>query len=154
MKEDIRLQISALYEFALNNPRNEYQVIDMFMIDTALSQKILEKTGIDVDGFWVSIDNYSIVHTLFRHGNPAKEALHGQVAVTKADFLAIPDIILSMDNIVLDVKKQGKSMIKETLIFTKETDNCHYVLKEIRRVTKKGKINRLILQTMYIRRKT
>ena len=45
-------------------------------------------------------------------------------------------------------------MIKETLIFTKETQHCYFVLKEIRRVTKKGKTNRLILQTMYIRKKT
>jgi len=52
----------------------------------------------------------------------------------------------------LDSYKKG--MIKETLIFTKETQHCYFVLKEIRRVTKKGKTNRLILQTMYIRKKT
>jgi len=55
----------------------------MFHIGAELAQKILEETGIDVKGFVVSIDNYSILHTLLRHGNPAKEAVHAQIAVTK-----------------------------------------------------------------------
>jgi hypothetical protein len=154
INEDLQIQIEALYEFALNNSHNEYQVVDMFIIEPALAQRILEETGVDVAGFVVSIDNYSILHTLLRHGNPVKEALHGQIAVTKADFMQIPDILSSPDKIMFDVKKQGKEMVKETLVFTKEVEHCYFVLKEIRRVIKKGKINRLILQTMYIRKKT
>jgi hypothetical protein len=43
---------------------------------------------------------------------------------------------------------------KEVLIFEKELDGCCFVLKELRRVTKKGKQNRLMLQTFYIKKKT
>ena len=101
----------------------------------------------------VSVDNYSIFHTLARHGNPAKEAQHGQIAVTKADFTRLPQILVDPDSIRLDTRTLGKGVLKETLVFTKELEHGYFVMKEIRRVTKKGKSNRLILQTMYIRRK-
>lgn len=152
--KDIRQEVEALYDFAINNPLNEYQIVDLFQIETELAQHIRELTGVETEGFMVSIDNYSILHTLLRHGNPAKEAKHGQIAVAKEDFVRLPEILSSPDIIRLEFKEKGKSVVKETLIFTKELEHCYFVLKEIRRVTKKGKINRLILQTMYIRRKT
>ncbi len=149
----IQSQIEALYEFALNNPENIYQVVDLLQVGEALAEKIYEETGIDVLDFLVSIDNYSIIHTLLRHGNPAQEAKQGQIAVTKADFTKLLEIVTMPDSVRLDAKVYGNGVVKETLIFTKEFEHFYVVAKEIRRVLKKGKPNRLILQTMYIRKK-
>lgn len=151
---DISLQIEALYHFALNNPRNEYRVVDTIMIEAPLSEHIFRETGVDLHGFWIAIDNYSIVHTLLRHGNPAKESKHGQIAVAKSDFVRLPEILTAPDSIRLDSRILGNGVVKETLIFTKSYENYYVVAKEIRRVSKKGKVNRLILQTMFIRKRT
>ena len=150
--ENIQQQIEALYDFTLDNPQNEYQVVDMFQVETELARQIFEATGIDTEGFMVSIDNYGIQHTLQRHGNPVKEAKHGQIAVTKSDFAKLPKILSSPDSIRLDSRTRREGVTKETLIFTKEMEQCYFVIKEIRRVVKKGKTSRLILQTMYIYR--
>lgn len=81
--------IDELYEFTLTDLNNTYQIIDLWKIDAVLSQKIISETGINVEGFSIAIDNYSITHTLLKHGNPIKEALRGQIAVTKLDFIKI-----------------------------------------------------------------
>ncbi len=150
---DIKSQIEALYDFALDNPQNEYKIIDIFRIEADFALKIQAATGIEVNGFIVSIDNYSIIHTLLRHGNPAKEAKHGQIAITKSDFIRLVDLLNAPDTIRLDIKTYKNGVVKETLIFSKEYEHYYVVAKEIRRVSKKGKTNRLILQTMYIRKK-
>lgn len=80
---EIHQQIEALYDFTLDNPTNEYKVVDIMPIETPLSEYIFRETGVDLRGFWFSIDNYNIVHTLLRHGNPVKESKHGQIAVQK-----------------------------------------------------------------------
>lgn len=149
---DIRQQIEALFDFALNNPLNEYRVVDIMPIEPLLWESILHKTGVDLRDFWFSIDNYSIVHTLLRHGNPAKESKHGQIAVTKDDFTLLPEILTSPDSIRLDIRTYGNSIKKESLIFYKSYEHHYVVAKEIRRVFKKGKVSRLILQTMFIRK--
>ena len=151
--KDTLSQIEKLYEFALNNPRNEYQIVDIFQVEAELSLRIQKATGIIVEGFFVSIDNYSITHTLLRHGNPVKEAKHGQIAITKSDFLKLIDLLNNPDTIRLDIKTHRNSVVKETLIFSKEYEHCYVVAKEVRRVSKKGKVNRLVLQTMYVRKK-
>ena len=149
---EIREQIEALYDFALDNPANEYRVVDIMPIEKSLSEHIFLETGVDLRDFRFSIDNYSIVHTLLRHGNPAKESKHGQIAVVKADFTRLPEILTSPDSIRLDFRTYGNSIIKESLIFYKSYEHHYVVAKEIRRVLKKGKVNRLILQTMFIRK--
>lgn len=151
--EDKISQIEALYEFALNNPLNEHRIVDIFQIKSDLSFKIQRETGINIEGFFVSIDNYSITHTLLRYGNPIKEAKHGQIAITKSDFIKLIDILKSPDTIRLDTKIYRNGVLKETLIFSKEFEHYYVIAKEIRRVSKIGKANRLVLQTMYIRKK-
>ncbi len=146
--------IEELYEFTLTNLNNTYKIIDLWEIDAALSQRIISETGTEVEGFSIAIDSYSISHTLLKHGNPLKEALRGQIAVTKSDFVKIIEVIREADSIRLDTKTFKNDVKKETLVFTKEFEDRYVVAKEIRRVTKKGKKNRLVLQTLYILKKT
>ena len=145
----IEEQIAELYDLSLNNPDNIHYVLDLYRIDENLGTIILTATGVDVTHFWISIDNYGIVHAHQRHGNPTKEAKRGQIAIEKHHFVTILPIICNADNIRYDVRNG-----KEVLIFEKEFDNYYFVLKELRRVTKKGKQNRLMLQTFYIKKKT
>ncbi len=145
--------IEELYEFTFNDRTNTYKIIDLWEIDAALSQKIISETGVDVEGFSIAIDSYGISHSLLKHGNPLKEALRGQIAVTKSDFTKIIGIIREADSIRLDTKIFKNGDQKETLVFTKELEDRYFVAKEIRKVTKKGKKNRLVLQTLYILKK-
>jgi hypothetical protein len=149
--DDAHQQIEDLYDFALENLENEYRVVDIFQIGAELARQIFEATGVDIEGFMVSIDNYSILHTLQRHGNPVKEAKHGQIAVTKSDFTKLPEILSAPDSVRLDIIIRKNGVQRDTLIFSKVFEHRYFVLKEIRSVSKKGKTNRLILQTMYIR---
>jgi hypothetical protein len=151
--DELKRKIEELYEFALNNRANSYQVVDLMEISADLAEKILLTTAVDVSGFTLSIDNYGILHTLERHGNPVREKARGQIAVTKADFTRLLDIINEFDSIRFDKRTHQNGVVKESFIFTKELENSYFVAKEIRHVTKKGKRNRLILQTMYIQKK-
>lgn len=151
--DELKRKIEELYEFALNNPKNSYQIVDLMEISAELAEKILTATGVDVSNFTLSIDNYGILHTLERHGNPVREKARGQLAVTKMDFTRLLDIVSEYDAIRFDKRAYQNGVVKETFVFTKELENSYFVAKEIRRVTKKGKRNRLILQTMYIQKK-
>jgi hypothetical protein len=145
----IEEQINELYDLALDNPDNIHYVLDLYRIDENLGAIIRAVTGVDVTHFWISIDNYGIAHAHQRHGNATKEANRGQIAIQKHHFAQILPIICNADNIRYDVRNG-----KEVLIFEKEMEGYYFVLKELRRVTKKGKQNRLMLQTFYIKKKT
>ena len=126
--------------------------MDLCQVDSTLAERVSSETGIDITDFTISIDSFSISHTLKKHGNPITEASRGQIAVTKSDFVRIIDIIQNADTVELNVKSFNRGITGETLTFTKEIGNLFFVVKEIRKVTKTGKKNRLILKTFYIRK--
>lgn len=144
---NIEESINELYDFTINNLDNAYKCIDIGVIDSELGKLILDSTGVDVSGFCLSIGNYSIRHTLQRHGNPIKEASKGQIGVEKHHFKMIIAVILNPDKVRYEVRRG-----KESLIFEKEMKDFFIVCKELRRVVKQGKVNRLMLQTFYIKR--
>lgn len=147
------MEISELYILSLTDD-NKYHVVDIGLIDLELAQKIFQHTDIDLEGYAITIDNYGIKHTLKRHGDSDKEALQGQIEVKLEDFELIPLILREADKVHLSARQRSKnSPLTETLIFEKEVQNYYYVLKEIKRVTKKGKVKRLVFQTMYITKK-
>ena len=85
--------------------------------------------------------------------NPKIEAQRGQIALEMNHFLQAIQVITSSDAVHYDFRGQhGQPNLKETLIFQKTIDYQYVVALEIRRVTKKGKICRLLFQTMYIRK--
>ena len=103
-----------------------------------------------VSYFIVAIDNYGIKHTIERHGNAEREARQNQVAIQKSDFTLLEIIVREADSIKYDPRqKTPKSVVVETFIFEKMIGDTFYVMKEIRRVTKKGKKNKLVFQTMF-----
>jgi len=149
---DIEKQIELLYESVLSL-QNDHLIIDIGIVDHALAGRIKKCTGEDLTGYLITIDNYSIKHTLEKHGNPITEAKRGQLNITKDDFLLLPKLIFEFDKVYIDVKvNKIKHTKRESLIFEKTIDNTYFVVKEIRTVIKKGKVNRIILQTMYKRK--
>ena len=144
----IEEKIDELYEFTLNNVDNQYKRLDIGVVDKDLASLIQNLTEIDVTNYVITIDSYSIIHTLERHGNPIKEAKRGQIGIEKHHFREVLDVILNPDNVRYETKHN-----KVSLIFEKDKGDKYYVVKEIRQVVKSRKTNRLVLQTFYIRKK-
>jgi hypothetical protein len=145
----IEEQIEELFELTINNIENEYKRIDLGIVSKELGLLISNMTDIDVTDYVLTLDTYSISHTMERHGNPIKEAKLGQIAVQKHHFIEILEVILNPDHVRYDVRNKRAS-----LIFEKEKDDKYFVVKEIRQVQKSRKKNRLVLQTFYIKKKT
>jgi hypothetical protein len=148
--------IKALFDFSMNNVNNEHQELIIGTVDEILAEKIRIDTGVDLSGFIISLNCYSISHTMKKHGSVIKENNRGQEAINIADFQSIMNIISDYDTIDYEqTQLRGASDIIETLIFKKDSESdCHYVVEEIKRVKKKGKTNQLVLKTMYIKRKS
>ncbi len=142
--------LNDLYEFALRDTKSILKVVDIGEVDEELAQIIAEKTGIDVLHFKISIDTFSIKHIMKQHGNPFTETQRGQIAIKKSDFLLIGDIISEAEYIEEDkrISKKTNQIIHQSLIFRKTYEIEHVVIKEIRQVIKKGKVNRIVLQSM------
>ncbi|MDZ7878858.1 MAG: hypothetical protein U5L45_14350 [Saprospiraceae bacterium] len=147
---ELETTIEDLYDFALNNPENKLKIVEITRIERNLAEIIWSKTGIDLTDFIIAIDNYGIKHTIERHSNAKKEEQLGQVAISKNDFTLIEKIVREADEIRYDPRqKTSKSVVIETFIFEKEIDEIYYVVKDVRRVKKRGKKNTLVFQTMY-----
>ena len=144
----INEEILNLFEFTINDINNTFKRIDLGIVSHELGQLIKTKTGIDVTNYVISMDTFSVKHTIERHGNPIKEAKLGQIAVQKEHFVEILDAILTPDNVRYDVSSHNR----ESLIFEKEKEGKFFVVKEIRKVLKSKKKNRIVLQTFYIKK--
>ncbi len=89
-----------------------FGIVGLFQIDETFNCRIVENTGFDLQGFAVSIDNYSINHSLKHHGNEHEENLRGQTAVHAQDFLRIENIVKEADKILnAGVSNIGKNLI-------------------------------------------
>ncbi len=149
-------KIAALFDFALVDKLSELVLLDIGVIDETVASKIKQQINLDFQGYLVSIDTFSIKHIMKNHGNPFVEAQRGQIAVIKEDFYKIWQLINDFDTVRYDtrVSKSTKQIISESLVFTKDLENQYVVVKEIRSVVKRGKQNRLVLQSMWIHKKS
>lgn len=147
--ERIQQDISDLFDACLDNQTTFHRKLDLFIVPDTLVERIFEATGIDVNGHWVCIDNYGILHTLEHHGSLISEAKRGQIAIEKEDFILYLDVFLNPDVIksVGLTRRTGLPLIQ----FEKWIDDKKIVVKEVRTVTsvKKHKISRLVFHTMY-----
>ena len=147
----INKEISELYEYALHDKSNKLKIICIGKVNSELADKIFNATNKKLQGYKICIDNYGILHTLKKHGNPVKEAKSGQIAVTKQDFCNIYSIVFNPDNVI----DKGKSHAgNDRLVFEKTIENKYFVVKEVRKKspTKKGTEKRLVFVTMFIRK--
>lgn len=141
------MQLDEFLEAALSSEHNDFLRFKIGKVEAELAEKIFAATGLDVFEFEISMDSYAVRHIFERHGNAGLEAKRGQIGIEKDDFKRLPEILTAPDAVILSMNSKGPLL--ETLVFEKEIDGFFYVLKEVRRVVKKGKINRLALLTMY-----
>ncbi len=152
--QTIETEIRDLFQFTFNNPQNEQRIVAIFeTLEENLIEKIKLATDIDLTGFAVEIDNYGIKHAIEGHGNDERESKRGQIGITISDFERIPLIVQAFDTARYDFRGTAENRnLRESIVFEKCIDNQYIVAMELRRVTKKGKQNRLVFQTMYIKK--
>ena len=147
--EQIKTDILGLYDECLETQTPFHRKLDLFIVPDYIVERVLLEIGINLNGHWVCIDNFGILHTLEQHGNPLSEARRGQIAVDKEDFIRFLDVFLNPDEIQLaGITKQTKLPLIQ---FVKTIDNKIFVVKEVRTITstRKKKESRLVFHTMY-----
>ncbi len=147
--DKIKQEILDLYEICLEKTEPFHIKIDICLVPNYLSDLVFQNTGIDISNHLITIDNYGIIHSLHKHGNPISESKRGQVALQKEDFIKFIDVIFEPDSIVLLDKSKRSSL--PLLQFEKVINDRKIVVKEIRTITssKKNKVSRLVFHTMY-----
>lgn len=140
---DISAKVKKIID-SISDKKNKHIEVLRKISDTE-ADFLLKKTGLDLKGYSHSIDNYSILHILKKHGSE-KELQRGQIPVTIKDIQNFPTIVSDYD----DVKYAGKSKIgRDTIRFEKNIgDNLVLVFEEMR-IGKKL----LALSTMYIQKR-
>lgn len=114
--------------------------IDLGAIDKAAAARIKAATGIDVDGFEMTLSADAVRHVHRSHGGPG-EPSRGQVPVTADDFARIAETIAGFDTVTLGVAEQGPT---DALTFRKRVNGEWVIVEAVRR----GK-RRLSLITMW-----
>jgi hypothetical protein len=103
-----------------NKSRTNKLVINS--VDNVEAVRFKLDTGLDLTGYRHIIDGSGIRHTLNAHGNSAKEAARGQIAISKSDFSNIPEIISNPDRIVY----QGTNKIgRDVILYEKRIGNVY-----------------------------
>jgi len=140
--------VGELFDFSFNNPDNTQKVEELGVISSELAQKIKEETGLDLENYTISIDNYGIRHAVEKHGNPKTETPRGQVAISKEDFLKILEVVQNADEIT---KKGTNRTGQDIILFKKRFKEFFTVAKAVRPVKskKKKKKNRLSFQSLW-----
>ncbi len=140
---DISVKVKRIIDSISDKKKQHIEVLRK--VSDTEADFLLKKTGLDLKGYSHSIDNYSILHILKKHGSK-KELQRGQIPVTIKDIQNFPTIVSDYD----DVKYAGKSKIgRDTIRFEKNIgDNLVLVFEEMR-IGKKL----LALSTMYIQKR-
>jgi len=108
--ETVQSKITTLFDIAKNlNPLHVKQIIGSI---TQRQLNDITSAGVDIsESYKHTIDIYAIIHSLKKHGNKITEEPRGQVAITKADFEKIPDILDSYDKISVSQNKRKQDVI-------------------------------------------
>jgi hypothetical protein len=109
-------------------------------ITDTLAAQITNETGVDVNGYNLSLSAYEIEKILKDHGIELKEVQRGQRAIAEEDFFKIPEIVASYDKVELDGTYNGRPVLKFEKTINGKTTVITY---------QSSKSHDLIVQTMY-----
>ncbi|MBO4976535.1 MAG: hypothetical protein J6C54_02165 [Lachnospiraceae bacterium] len=137
------LQFTNFVDGVIANGNNSKKIY-FGKIPVSYAKVIENKTGINVQGFNLTIRASEIIKILKSHGTELGEQLRGQVPVTKEKLLLIPKIVMEADTIILSDRKYEN---KDVLIFSKIIDDLEYVVTYV-----SNKHKDLSVQTMYTRK--
>lgn len=109
-------------------------------IDNLISNRIINNTNKNVNGYNISLKSDSIRHILKKHGNTL-EFLRGQIPINDNDFTLIEEIITTFDSIKLS-KTKNKNVY--ALTFIKKITSTYNLVTYI-----SNKNKNLEIQTLY-----
>lgn len=107
----LRRSLQALLDFARRAPANETQTVDIGAVSAPVAKAIKDTTGLDVSGYSHSVDAFAIRHIFKGHGDAKKEAARGQLPITDADILSIPQVIENATHVVTGMVGRRKQAI-------------------------------------------
>ncbi len=138
-------ELSELIKYAFDDTSNQLKTIELHFLEID-ELVVFEKMLLHIKkGFRRTIDNYAIVHTHNKHGQESKELRRGEIAVTKDDYLLIPNILENPDVIYHGEKSNiGTDLVK----YEKEINGiCYFYVEEVRM-----KRRSLAMKTLYKRK--
>lgn len=104
-------QLADFIELALRD-KNFNKKMYFGAVSHELASEILEKTGVEVEGYNFSLQAAEVRKIFKDHGSADTELSRGQRAVTKADILNIVDVLESPDSIEYAGLYEGHETIK------------------------------------------
>ena len=141
MIEEI-LDLISYIKYSEIEGTNKNKVLFLGEISEYTSSKIIEQSGINVEGFKISIDAYGVKHVLQGHGDKRRENQRGQQAVREEDFELMVQIINNPEIIFFDgTDRLGRDCFQFQATF----DSKYVIIMEIRTGRKQ-----LALKTMRI----
>lgn len=111
-------------------------------ISTDLANRIQNDTGLNVEGYNLSLGSYEVRKILKDHGNESKETPRGQRAIVADDFSHIVDVVLNPTKVTLS---EDQYMGKPAIIFTGDHNGRMNVVAVV-----SDKRLDLFVQTIYV----
>lgn len=120
--------VADLVDMAINTKGKKKFFTKLGEITEAESSSIREKSGVDLDGATIELDNFTVRQTLNKRQKDENP-------VTKDDFPIIPEVILSYDK----VTPRGKINNKPRLTFERRLGNTTYIVDALKETGQFGR---------------
>lgn len=111
-----------------------------------VAQRVYHDTGVDIRGYTAVLHGDSVRHMFKNHGDTAKEATRGQIALTPEAAANIPQILSAPDRVSLSGNTDARGL--PTLLFEKEIGDYYITAQAVADGT-----HSIQTDTLYIRKK-
>lgn len=111
-----------------------------------VAQRVYHDTGVDIRGYTAVLHGDSVRHMFKNHGDTAKEATRGQIALTPEAAANIPQILSAPDRVSLSGNTDARGL--PTLLFEKEVGDYYITAQAVADGT-----HSIQTDTLYIRKK-
>ncbi|OHV24949.1 hypothetical protein EOS93_25160 [Rhizobium sp. RMa-01] len=108
----LRGAIQSLLDFVRGAPANETKTVELGQVSPEVAAAVKDSSGLDVSGYTHTVDAFAVRHIFKRHGDEKAETSRGQLPITEADILAIPDVITNATHVVTGiVGRRGQQIV-------------------------------------------
>lgn len=134
-------------QFVRNALANKASVERAYMgkVPESTARRVMQETGINIDGMGVMMNGVDVRHIIKSHGDPTLETARGQVMVTAEAIARIPEIIAQPDAVYLSETNDAKG--RKAIVFEKRYGDIYITVQGV----SNGK-NLLQTDTLYIQK--
>ena len=134
-------------QFVRNALANRASVERAYMgkVPESTARRVMQETGINIDGMGVMMNGVDVRHIIKSHGDPTLETARGQVMVTAEAIAHIPEIIAQPDAVYLSETNDAKG--RKAIVFEKRFGDTYITVQGV----SNGK-NLLQTDTLYIQK--